>query len=91
MGAALGWILRGLAVLLLVRLVLRALRNAGRVQEPPRPRKVERAGGALARDPQCGTYVPRASAVTARHAGATVYFCSAACRDTYLSAEKKAG
>lgn len=88
---SLGWIIRILAILLLVRLVLRAIRGAMRVQEPPRPRKVERVGGALARDPHCGTHVPRASAVTLRQGGGTLYFCSTACRDAYQSAEQKAG
>jgi len=38
----------------------------------------------MKQDPVCGTYVPASLAVTASHKGATVYFCSSACRDTFL-------
>jgi YHS domain-containing protein len=37
-------------------------------------------------DPVCGMRVDRARAVTARHDGRTVYFCSEHCRHEFLAA-----
>jgi YHS domain-containing protein len=42
----------------------------------------------MKRDPVCGTYVPASLAVTATHQGATVYFCSDACREKFGENEK---
>jgi YHS domain-containing protein len=85
--ALINWIIRSLALAFVARLILRAvLGSRGSVRGRQAARKVERAGGTLERDPQCGTYVPRTAAVTARAGGRTLYFCSASCRDTHLSA-----
>jgi hypothetical protein len=43
----------------------------------------EVVGGELVRDPQCGTYVPKARALTVGTGEKILYFCSAACRDAY--------
>jgi YHS domain-containing protein len=51
--------------------------GAGR---PPSP-----GGGALKRDPVCGTYIPAESSVRKVVAGETLYFCSTECRDKYSS------
>lgn len=40
---------------------------------------------AMERDPICGTFVVPERAVALTDGGATVYFCSAACRDAYRS------
>jgi YHS domain-containing protein len=86
------WIIRLLVILVLIRLVMRAIAGATRVQRqrgparPPRP--IERAGGALVRDPQCGTYIPQASATSLRAGGETNFFCSVACRDTWAAARR---
>jgi len=37
----------------------------------------------LVQDPVCKLYVPRREAVILKEEGATVFFCSAACRDHY--------
>ena len=53
--------------------------------EPKRPpaRRGEQVVEEMKQDPVCGTYVPASLAVTATHKGATVYFCSQACRDKF--------
>jgi YHS domain-containing protein len=38
----------------------------------------------LVQDPVCKLYVPRREAVVLKQGGATVFFCSAACRDQYV-------
>jgi YHS domain-containing protein len=38
----------------------------------------------MIRDPQCGVYFLKNQGVTVRVQGETLYFCSAACRDSYL-------
>jgi YHS domain-containing protein len=43
-------------------------------------------GGALHKDPVCGTYVSAAVAVRLDSGGKTHYFCSTACRDKFSSA-----
>ena len=88
------WIVRLVVGLLLIRLVLRAIFGDGRMQQQrgrgpaPAPRPLERAGGALVRDPQCGTYIPQSSAVSMRAGGETRQFCSTACRDAWAAANR---
>lgn len=82
-----GWLLRVLIALIILRLVLRALfgdRRPRARQAPPRKR-VERAGGHLVQDPQCGTYIPQSRAIVAGHGAAALHFCSTGCRDRYLA------
>ena len=68
MGAII-WIARVLIFLLLLRIVLRLIFGSmgagpGRTQpRPGRSRSAERVGGELVRDPNCGTYVAKASIV----------------------------
>jgi YHS domain-containing protein len=50
----------------------------------PRQRRVPPPVARLVRDPVCGTHVATASALTARVGGGTHYFCSEACRRTFL-------
>ena len=42
-------------------------------------------GGALKRDPVCGTYVPVDNSVRKSVNGEVLYFCSPECRDKYAS------
>jgi hypothetical protein len=49
-----------------------------------------RAPEDLVLDRVCHTYVPRASAITARVAGSEQAFCSTACRDRALAAVARA-
>ena len=99
----LSWILRVLALLLLVRVVMRLLfgrRVVIRGQPgagpggapagggwPGGPPPGGKSGGELVRDPHCGTYVAKARAVVASVGGETLYFCSATCRDAHLAAK----
>ena len=86
MMAFLVWLFRILIILLIVRLVVhwfaaRRIRSARASAGT-----LERAGGALVRDPQCGTYIPQARAI--KDGGE--YFCSAGCRDAWLAAAGRA-
>ncbi|PID73612.1 MAG: TRASH domain protein [Desulfobacterales bacterium] len=38
----------------------------------------------MVQDPVCRTYLPRNDALTLRHGGKTVYFCSEKCRNAFL-------
>ena len=54
----------------------------GRRQGPP-PEKT--AGGEdMVHDPQCGVYLPRGDAVTARKGSETLHFCSEDCRRAFF-------
>ena len=82
------WFLRAVAILLLLRFVFRSLFGAGRsAAAAPGPARGsgprERSLGELVRDPNCGTYVPKASAIAVQAGGETRYFCSTKCRDEY--------
>ena len=83
------WIVRALAVLLLLRFVLRALFGPKRQMGGARPRggpAPERLGGELVRDPHCGTYIPKSRAVVVGSGPDAQYFCSTKCRDAYTGA-----
>ena len=90
MSALLAWIVRILVILLLVRLVMRVL---GIWQAPARqrarPREMERSGGTLVQDPQCGTYLPKSRALALTAGDEAKYFCSQACRDAYAAAHPR--
>jgi uncharacterized protein len=85
------WIVRILAILLLIRMVLHALfgsrRAAARTKGAPGPgaraRAQERIGGELVRDPNCGTYIPKVGALVVGSGDTAQYFCSTECRDAY--------
>lgn len=82
------WILLAIALLLVVRLVLRFV--YGLVQGltgaadagggAARPGGRAKVIGALVRDPVCGMYIPRDEAISARVGDETRYYCSEACR-----------
>jgi YHS domain-containing protein len=59
-------------------------------QKKPLAHQGEQVVEEMKQDPVCGTYVPASLAVTATHKGATVYFCSGACRDKF-NENKKTG
>jgi uncharacterized protein len=85
------WILNIIVLLLLLRLALRFVMGLMRgLSEPSdgasssgrRPAAgPARIAGELVKDPVCGTYIPRDSAIAARVAGETRYYCSVTCRD----------
>lgn len=75
----LGWLLRLLIGVLLIRVVWGFVAGLLRGAAEPKRRSGERAV-ALVRDPVCGTFIEPARAIEAR-VGATVhYFCSESCR-----------
>jgi len=76
------WIGRLLVVLVVIRLFRMLVTPAAKARRPPGPPPA-REGGKLVRDPQCGTYVPMASAVRVTAGRDTLYFCSTTCRDAY--------
>ena len=81
---ALGWFVRILVLLILLRFVLRLLfPNRGSTGRQVPRKTPERIGGELVRDPCCGTYIPKASALTLSTGGTVHYFCSTKCRDAY--------
>ena len=84
---AIVWIARTLIFLLLLRIVLRLIFGSlggGSGKTRPGPvRSTERAGGALVRDPNCGTYIPKTSAVVLGSGADAKYFCSDKCRNEY--------
>jgi hypothetical protein len=59
----------------------------GRRSTPPRRRHARSPrrslGGELVRDPNCGTYVAKASAITVGSGDNTKYYCSVKCRDEH--------
>jgi YHS domain-containing protein len=83
------WILTAIAVLLLLRLVLRFVLGLFQGLTEPAgtsPRRQGAAGGvkmvgALVQDPVCGMYIPRETAIVASVGGETRHYCSTACRD----------
>ncbi|NQW02469.1 MAG: hypothetical protein HQ485_00405 [Acidobacteria bacterium] len=89
--AFIGWIVRILAVLILVRMVLRLFSGGGTRRATARSTRAPatREGGRLVRDPHCGTYVPVTKALRSGNGDSAVYFCSDACRTAW--ATRKAG
>lgn len=82
----LGWLLRILLLVLLVRALWRLLAGMWRGAAGAPSRSV-RGGGEpvpLVKDPVCGTYVVRGKALTARAGEDTHYFCSERCREEFV-------
>lgn len=95
--AAFGWILRILAVILIIRLLMRffgglmeGLKGGTTSGGGARPASKQRVGGRLVKDPQCGMHIPEAGALRLGTGDSAVYFCSATCRDQW-SAARRAG
>jgi YHS domain-containing protein len=81
------WIVRILILLLILRFVLRLvfslLQSAKSAPPVSSGGTLERAGGELVRDPQCGTYIPKSRAVVAGSGADVKYFCSIECRNKF--------
>jgi YHS domain-containing protein len=82
-----GWILRLLLLLIVVRLVWRFIAGVMDGMNPA-PRSTGKNGQKkpsvpLVKDPVCGTYIVRDRALTLDAGTQTQYFCSEACRDEY--------
>lgn len=90
---ALIYTILGLFVITVVRLIAGTLaRGVGELFKEETAAKNANAGkppstggGALKRDPVCGTYVPVDNSVRKSVNGEVVYFCSPECRDKYAS------
>jgi hypothetical protein len=94
------WIFEAVVLTVVVNLVLRlftggpAVRAGGPRPSPGRSRHTadgagrERVGGALVRDPQCGTYVPQSRAIRVGSGPNAHYFCSDGCRAAYAAAHQ---
>jgi uncharacterized protein len=94
--ALIGWIIRIVAILILVRLVMRffagIVRGYSTPSQGPSRRSTTpatREGGHLVRDPHCGTYVPVGRALREGTGDSAIYFCSETCRNAWST--RKAG
>jgi hypothetical protein len=93
--AILEWLLELAVVMFVFRVLPRLIfgqRTARRAPQRAEPRRGggERAGGALVRDPQCGTFVPESRSVTLGSGSKALHFCSTACRDKWVAAHDTA-
>jgi len=80
----LSWLLDALILYFVARTIMRLVQGARSVSRPTgSSQPIERSGGTLVRDPQCGTYVAQTRAVRLSSGGKTLYFCSTTCRDAY--------
>ena len=64
------------------------LRRLGRAAAPePRPRQADspRFEGAMVRDRECQTFLPRARALSVRAEDGEHFFCSSGCREAFLA------
>jgi YHS domain-containing protein len=82
----LGWLLRVLLILVIVRALWRFVRGllegSGAVPRRQAPGAAT-PGVPLVKDPVCGTYVVRERALTDGSGSGAVFFCSERCRDTW--------
>ncbi len=80
------WILRVVVILFILRLLLHTLfpqRVAARRGGGGPAGRRERLGGALVRDPHCGTYIPKSRAIVVGAGPSALHFCSTTCRDAF--------
>jgi YHS domain-containing protein len=79
-----GWAIRIILFLIVLRLVLRFVRGLLQGLRPEgHGRAAARSSEHLVRDPVCGTYLPAARAFTLGAGAGTRYFCSERCREAY--------
>lgn len=80
----LGWIIRVLIILLIVRALWKLVGGIvqGALSAGPEP---PGQGVALVRDPVCGTYVVPSKALSARAGDDVAYFCSEKCRAAFAA------
>ena len=78
------FILLGLLLLLVARAFWRLIEGIIEAGGGLPRRQVRPPAARLARDPVCGTHVATGAALSARTQGTTHYFCSEACRSTFL-------
>jgi YHS domain-containing protein len=79
------WALRIILLLIVIRLVMRFVMGLFQGLAPdPRRARMDRPEP-LVRDPVCGTYVPRARALTAGSGDRVQFFCSEECRRAWAA------
>lgn len=82
-------LLRLISIIFLAFLVYTVLRTVFgilkvfRKREGAERRLRERAGGEMAEDPVCHTYIPKSTAIQRQFSGETYYFCGKECADAY--------
>ncbi|MBI4773121.1 MAG: YHS domain-containing protein [Deltaproteobacteria bacterium] len=59
-----------------------------RSREVGKQKRKERIEDEMVKDPQCGVYLPKREAVTAKVGGKKIYFCSEDCKETFLDAQR---
>ena len=92
MARLISWLFDLLVLWLIVRSISRLFGQrpkAPRGQQRQRTKPVERLGGTLVRDPQCGTYVPESRAIRGGTGDQMQFFCSTTCRDAYAGRQAK--
>ena len=75
-------IILALLAYLLYRLIF------ARPGEKGQDESADRSHDVLVEDPICHTYVPEGQAITIRHQGAIVHFCSPKCRDQFVRGQQ---
>jgi YHS domain-containing protein len=78
-----GWVLRLLLLLIVIRIVWRFIAGVMDGLNPRTQGSTRKKSVPLVKDPVCGTYVVRDRALTLDAGKETQYFCSETCRDEY--------
>ncbi len=58
--------------------------NKKKAEKEAQQRKKRMDSGEMVKDPVCGTYVEKDSAITVRNGDKTLHFCSYECRQKYI-------
>lgn len=58
--------------------------NKKKAEKDAEKKKKRTESGEMVKDPVCGTYVEKDSAITVRNGEQTLYFCSYECRKKYI-------
>jgi hypothetical protein len=74
-----------IAIAALVYWVLRRLRRSAVPQTRARQADSPRFEGAMVRDRECQTFLPRAQALSVRAEDGEHFFCSTGCREAFLA------
>ncbi|HEX5042105.1 MAG TPA: PP0621 family protein [Candidatus Polarisedimenticolaceae bacterium] len=74
-----------IAIAALVYWLLRRLRRSAVPEARPRPADTPRFEGAMVRDRECQTFLPRARALSVRAEDGEHFFCSTGCKEAFLA------
>ncbi len=70
---------------LIKKLFVKAPRSAGSAQSSSRKESSHTVDVETAKDPVCGAYVSKNTALAAKDGANTLYFCSSDCRDKFIA------